>query len=373
MPRESEVRFGNLLIDDEFGALLDQINGDRVFVAIDACHSGTVTRAFSMENDRLRTKESQIRFLHYPGVPRGSGDILSGRTGSDDQPRYVVLSAAQDDEFALGTVFGGYFTLGLQASIDEALAAGRPLSLTELATEVTAFIAERVDKENRYTPAVYGDKETLEVSIIPDNRVDTQRPRWESYQALVAEARPLTVNANQDVFKVGDFLQLTIDVPGDGYLNVLSIDPADQAMVLFPNRFDTDNQVKAGTVAFPTDTMGFDLPASEPIGETLIVAVFTEHPVNAFDLRLSDYDRTGDPIDVFAPASSLATRAFEVVARERRGIFLRGAARGSRFEPGGMKTRQPSLGGVCDPTARCGAFVMPCVFSFSICRHVRKK
>ncbi|MEM8983669.1 MAG: caspase family protein [Pseudomonadota bacterium] len=318
---ETELRFGNLLIDDEFGELLDAINGDRVIVAIDACHSGTVTRAFSMDNDRVRGQESQVRFLHYPGVPKGSGDILSRQAEDGAQVAYAGLSAAQDDEYALGTVFGGYFTLGIQASIEAALAAGTELSLANMADEVTAFIADRVDEEQLYTPAVYGNREMIDVAIIPTEDGVLQRPRWDSYQALVAEAKPLTVTANQDVYELGDFLQLSIEVPTKGYLNIVSIDSRDQSTVLYPNRFDSDNNVEPGVLAFPTEAMNFDLPASEPTGDTLIVAIFTEYPVNAFDLRISDYNNIGDPIDVFAPVSARATRAFEVVARERRSTF----------------------------------------------------
>lgn len=52
---------------------------------------------------------------------------------------------------------------------------------------------------------------------------------------------------------------------------------------MFPNKHHADNFVKAGTtITIPAREDKFDIPASPPLGKTLIVVFLTHKPVNAY-------------------------------------------------------------------------------------------
>lgn len=112
----------NVLIGHEFGSALAAIPSRNVLVLVDACHSGTATRTLSLGNERLGVGSGVMKFFTYPGMPTGQTRALKMRTG---QENYAALSAAKDEEFAVGTEQGGLFTLGVVGAIQDASRAGR--------------------------------------------------------------------------------------------------------------------------------------------------------------------------------------------------------------------------------------------------------
>ena len=107
----------NVLIGHEFGAALAAIPSRNVLVLVDACHSGSATRTLTLGNRRLGVGSGFMKFFSYPGMPTGQTRALRAPSAVDN---YAALSAARDDEFAVGTEQGGLFTLGVVEAIQNA-------------------------------------------------------------------------------------------------------------------------------------------------------------------------------------------------------------------------------------------------------------
>jgi GH24 family phage-related lysozyme (muramidase) len=122
-------------------------------------------------------------------------------------------------------------------------------------------------------------------------------------QGAVRLAGGLKVSASADHLREGQSLVLSIDLPHDGYLNVVSLNPAGEPTVLFPNQQQPDNRVAAGRFALPGPGMPFELRAAAPFGDSLVVAFLTRE---ALDLRINgegERNAAGALLDRFARLS----------------------------------------------------------------------
>jgi hypothetical protein len=106
---------GPLIIDDEIGALLDQVAaGVRVTFFMDCCHSGSNTRAAPVPGARARrvllTPAQQERYLAWRRSSAGSRSAPPLRRESRD-PVEVAFAACQSKELAWESGGHGEFTL----------------------------------------------------------------------------------------------------------------------------------------------------------------------------------------------------------------------------------------------------------------------
>ncbi len=125
------------------------------------------------------------------------------------------------------------------------------------------------------------------------------------------------LTANKEVYAVDDAVELTMNIPISGYLNLVTVDSKDTATVLFPNQYHVDNAVTAGPFAIPTARMDFELPAAEPLGPTLVVGFVTRDPVNFYENSLDQRDSDGNINVDFTSMSRVATRAIRVAPRKK--------------------------------------------------------
>jgi hypothetical protein len=303
----------NVLIGHELGAALAAIPSRKVLVLVDACHSGTATRTISLENRRLGVSSAFLKFLTYPGMPTEQTRGL--RAPPSGTENYAALSAARDDEAAIGTEHGGLFTLGVVDAIDSAARDGRNPSVDDVRAAATAYIAAHADEQSRHHPVTDGNPQLIrgDLELIPLR--DGQGPTWQAFAALAAQAEPLTLTSAAHALKVGDEVVLAVSVPRAGYLNVVTIDSQDRATVLYPNSYTPTNEVKAGAFQFPTAEMNFVVRASEPLGPSLVVAFLSDKPVNLLELGIEGRDTAGKMQQAFTEVSARATRALTVEAR----------------------------------------------------------
>jgi hypothetical protein len=144
---------------------------------------------------------------------------------------------------------------------------------------------------------------------------------WGELDKLAAAASAqVQVTANKPSFKPGDQLVVTCQVEKDGYLNILSLGPGDdRPIVLFPNRFHPDNQVKAGqAVTIPPASGGFTLKAQATPGLTRVVVFLTQERINAFE------EGQGDSKDVFKKLSAGILKSFAVEQEAHSDYFAAG-------------------------------------------------
>ncbi|MBU2551053.1 MAG: caspase family protein [Proteobacteria bacterium] len=336
------------LVDDEFGELLQKIPAGLILVFIDACHSGTATKGLKGVNLTETRSEPDLfyKVLYYPGMPTASRGGFAESKGLDGM-NYISLSAARDDEKAVATPSGSFFTRGLRDAARRAAGAGTPITMTDLKAGATRFIETSMSNPNRvHHPQLFGntalaDKDLLihggEPSPQPPSQPDPTQPDptqpepsrptqpapvqnlWAELETLTEKATyPVKVSASQPRYQVGDQIVFTCRAPKAGYLNVLNVDPeSNEAAVLFPNRFHPDNRVEAGAaIVIPGPGDGFKLRARPPRRKNLVVVLHTEREVNAFR---DGYQIAGqNPFKYFSDKSLFAykrMRGFSVASK----------------------------------------------------------
>jgi hypothetical protein len=85
-------------------------------------------------------------------------------------------------------------------------------------------------------------------------------------------------------YKVGDKMQVKVTSTCDGYLYVFNQDPSGEIECIFPNSFQTKNEVKAGKEITIGGDGKFNLRTGEPAGKELMIAIVTTQPLKAAKL-----------------------------------------------------------------------------------------
>jgi hypothetical protein len=311
--------------DDEFNALLSAIPSQNILTIVDACHSGTSTRSFNLDDKSLASDPVFAKSFMYEGMPvrtkvaRSRGvDIIAADESSD--VNFVSISAADDDEKAIGTSKGGIFTIGLSNAIIEAAKTGNSITLTALRDQASAYIQSKLVGDRIHHPQVTGNSRLANgaLQIVP--LADGNGPNQKRLLELVGEqSSELALKATKTIYVIDDPVELSMRIPaGGGYLNVVTVDAQDNATVLFPNQFQLDNAVSAGAFSIPTETMAFELPASEPLGPTLVAAFVTQDPINFHEQAIEGRDADGKVNVAFTTLSATATRAIRIAPKRKQ-------------------------------------------------------
>lgn len=301
-PRGARTLRG-VLVDDELSDLFARFDIGRLLVAIDACNSGT---AADLESARsIGATRLVEKFFEYRESPlqqemtRAQSRSIGVTEGRDGGSGFLSLSASRDDESALATEKGSLFTLGLHAGFFRA--AGGELDGNALHDAASEFISTALAGSRKtQTPQIHGNRSSRWTVNVPgnDGRLRTAMLDLVSRGGLerLAMEGPGRV-------ALGRELQFRLEPPPDGlwYLNVISVGPIDNGVLLFPNQRFPDNRVDArggqitigrsadslrdGRMLFPHDAMAriFTFTAQEPLGDTLTIAVWTAQPVNFFE------------------------------------------------------------------------------------------
>jgi len=124
----------------------------------------------------------------------------------------------------------------------------------------------------------------------------------------------LTADRPDGQYAIGDKIILSVTSEEDGYLTLLDFTPGGQIVVLYPNAWVEDNQVKAGeTVTIPMGDTQYALRAGGPVGVDVVKAIVTDKPVQVYDENNKDvvgpFSMLKDPV--------AATRDILIVAAEQ--------------------------------------------------------
>ena len=108
---------------------------------------------------------------------------------------------------------------------------------------------------------------------------DKPDPATGSANPAPAGAKNLTVTTERATYKNGEDVTCVVDIPFDGHLRMYSIDVNGQKVQIFPNGYETNGAVRAGTrVRIPGNneyTLKLDLPPDSKGGEEKVVAVLS--------------------------------------------------------------------------------------------------
>ena len=312
-----------VVVDDDINAAVARNPSKNVLLIVDACHSGTVSRSFSLHNRSVTSDPVFVKSFTYPGMPEPAAlglktrDIKQAKLIPGNSSNFVAISAAGDHESAIGTSRGGMFTIGVTEAITRLSTAGRSITPVALRDEAAAYIKTKVDKDLLYTPQVTGSATLAEAPLKIVTASVTNGPNRKKLGDLVAaQTNHLSIASSAAHYAVGEAVKLTLNLPAAGYLNIVTVDAKDGATVLFPNRYQDSNSVQAGAFQLPTAQMAFNLEASEPLGSTLVVAFLSSDPINFYKETLDNRDENGNINADFAALSHTATRAIRVTPRK---------------------------------------------------------
>lgn len=361
--RAESGRVAGVLLDDEFDKLLARIPAAQVTVLIDACHSGTATKAFTLARSRVDVASSRglgpgvtemyeksIKYADIAGRPavssRAYGVAAKPEMGGGN---VVAVSAAADHQYARATSKGSLFTLGLNQAMSDAKAAqSGNLTLKTMHEVATRFIAEHAKPEQVHNPQITGNVTLAERPVKLAATTEGGGPNWRDAEEVVRRGAPLKISLNSRAHREGEKLLVAVDVPSEGYLNVLSIGPDDVPVVLFPNGFNQDNRVSPGQLTLPTPQMTFDLEARKPFGVSMVVAFLTKEPINLYQSAEGDRDSKGVLNDVIPRVSKAGMRAYGVQARPEAGQAQAPASGGVPLLAGRVISRVCAASGPCD-------------------------
>lgn len=327
-PSAGQIPYDNLLIDDEFGPLLDRVPAKEVIALIDACHSGSLSRASGFDAvPKIAHLGVDIPAERLGKSPE-AGAVVDGEFSKSLESHLIMIEAANETQSAQATSKGSVFTLGLKEAVDAAFRAGHPLSANDVRGLTDGFIANffAAKPQLAHTPVVDGNPKLATINLFgPPGAggpaaagpapapASSSGPAWALLEEIVPKAKyKLTVTPGRATYREGENLSLKIEIPQDGYLNVLNAGAGeDRPVVLFPNEFRPDNAVKAGTVVeIPGPGAPFALPAGLPPGvteqKTVVIVLLTKAPLNAFQSTSGK--------GILRELSPAATRSFKVVA-----------------------------------------------------------
>ncbi|HMW30122.1 caspase family protein [Plasticicumulans sp.] len=345
--QDGRIELVNGLVDDRLGALIAAIPSREVLVLIDACHSGTATKSVLPARSYGSDVMAVAKLFSYPGMPVARSKGFSNRgimvesrpnTATGAGPNYVSLTAARDDQRALATPKGSMFTLGLLEAIREAAASGSPLTLNQLRERTDAYIRAKADPGQVFNPVLTGSDVLAGKPLRLISLDNGHGPVWRQAAEIVGNSAPVQVQIGRRAYAIGESVEIAVDAPSGGFLNVVSIDAHDQATVLFPNRYESNNRVEAGRIVLPTTRLPFDLKANDPPGPTLVVAFLSEKAIDLYRQGEVERDGKGIPIGTFATPGPWGLRGIAPVARDssaQSGVPLRAGMAEVRICPSG--------------------------------------
>ena len=311
-----------VVVDDDIDTEIAKNPSRNVLLVVDACHSGTVSRSFSLHNRSITSDPVFVKSFTYPGMPEPTPgirtrDLKQSKLIPGTRSNFVAISAAGDRESAIGTSRGGMFTIGVTEAIARLATEGKSITPIALRDEAASYIKNKVDKDQLYTPQVTGSATLAETPLKIATANATNGPNRKKLADLVAaQSNRLTITPSASRYAVGEAVKLTLNLPAAGYLNIVTVDAMDGATVLFPNRYQDSNAVQSGSFQLPTSQMSFNLEASEPLGPTLVVAFLSSDPINFYKETLDNRDENGNINADFASLSHTATRAIRVTPRK---------------------------------------------------------
>jgi len=316
-----------LLLDDDVDKLLKQIPSKNILVILDSCFSGTATKGLSLSPAGvLGEADIQPKVFEHKGIWTQKAPAKKGPTTVNDN--VTTFSAAADDEKSVATSKGSIFTLGLGHAVKSlALAERNSVTLGELRDSVSQYI--NASGNNPFHPQVSSANKIIQIRPIkpvttPDNHLATSQ--WQTISALAKQLPPLKVKANKQKHVINqDSLELDMNLPFDGYLNIVSIDSADKTTILFPNEAHRENQVKAGDFHFPSEEMTFGLPAIDQPGAALTVVFLTREPLDSYVNGTGFLDTKGGVDHKFREFSAKAMESIKALVIRRSSSDSQGA------------------------------------------------
>ena len=297
-------RYANLILDDEIGALFDDLADRQTYLVVDSCFSGTITRLPAAPDPRVvRTivprrgagrGASRPRSADSdPGFVERSGNLIAWTAVASNQVALEDLEARQRQGF-----FTGRFVRGIAEGDADRDRDGRIVHselLDYVRKESESYCARQKELcPSGLTPQLEGPRNVLARDLVVS-------PSDDSSTAEVAGAAlgydntagvRLEISPSRRV-RLGEVVTYRVHSERSGHLLIVDVAADETVTQLFPNRWSeragAGAMIEAGrTVEIPNPYYGFRLRAAEPVGLGILFAIVTEDPVSLDDLASPD-------------------------------------------------------------------------------------
>ncbi len=320
---------GGIIFDDELAIWLDNIPAHNKTIMLDSCNSGTATRSIVPQSQNLGENVLYSKF-HQFGKAQQTTKITKNTTTNKSKGEYknsdfidgakhlLTLAAAQDFELAQASSKGSLFTLGFYQGLLQAAQRGINVSANELVDYSGQFIAASLakDPDAIHTPVIFGDAELAKTPLKIVASRNSQGPNWLDLSQLAKSGKKLVATVNQTTFKAGDLIKFSVEIPTNGYLNIINVDAHDEVTIIYPNKFNPENAIKTGKIQVPGTLMPFEIEATLPAGDSLTTFVVTTKALNLYQQAQNVRDETGKFIKDFATMNESSYRSMRVRARQ---------------------------------------------------------
>ena len=307
------MQVSNLISDDEIRTLFDGLRDRHAFVIVDACHSGTITRALTRPDPSfVRTIDLRLRDETTAPIrrSRSRGEGLDPRpegfiSSSDNLVAWTAVSSSQlaledRDASPRQGVFTRHFVQGLAERRADRNGDGR-VSHSEMLDFVRGKSAEycaryAADCDRGLTPLLEGPPDVLHRDVLAIGTPTPQDVNTVAEYALENENRAevrLDILPSTSV-RVGDVIRFLVRSERTGHLLLVDVPENGKVTQLFPNDHSVaagrGGTIDAGQTIELNEYLGFTLRAQPPTGAGSLYAVVTEDPVALSDLTESNRD-----------------------------------------------------------------------------------
>ncbi len=282
----------NQFTDDEFGALLGQIEDRIVTVIIDACHSGTITRGMSAPRTMAQAvPRTPIRFAGT--VTRGAVEAHRAEESYiRSTPNRHVWSAAAAFQYSWESGGLGLFTTYFIEGAGERLADANNNGMVSNAElidyargKAEAWCSQTPVCANLnlgFTPVLEAPSDAMANAIVPVGQTS------EDPTDVIVQSNDAGVTIDvlpSSSVNLGENIWFRVSSQRPGWLVLLDINADGEVTQLIPNDIMTEeginHRIEPGQhVTIPEIPSPLQFTASEPVGEGTLMAIVTEDNVD---------------------------------------------------------------------------------------------
>lgn len=299
VPYESKLEY--MIIDDKINELISDVPSKQMMIIIDSCFSGTATKLIDITNNGKMLKSNAG--CNDPENLKSISVVDDKETDETDR-KYIAMSAAAQNEVARGAFQKGEGSLFTQGMYNIIKRSRNPLSFKELRNKLAEHIKGvcAVSNWSTHTPQIEGNETyfskdifsfvTHDYSFATDiEDKEMTKTNFDFLERIVMSRQFLVLMKSKSKnYKIGDELAFEVTPSKGGYLNILEIDPKRSINVIFPNKFNSNNEVTAGEkIEIPGPKIGqFKFVAKEPYGESHVIAIVTKRPLNLYKAGIGE-------------------------------------------------------------------------------------
>ena len=294
-------RYANLILDDEVGALFDELADRRAYLIVDSCFSGTITRSLASPDPGVvrtilprrgaargsTTTRSTLPSDPAPGFVEREGNLVAWTAVASDQLALEVGEAPRRQGFFTGRFVRGIAEKAADRNGDGRIVHQELLDYVRAESEaygLTPMLEASPDvkaRDVRDLAVVADGASNAEVAEVADAALG-------HYNAAGVRLEMLPSRR----VRLGKKIKLQVHSERSGHLLLVDVNAAGEVVQLFPNvyserahkllkRAGKGDEIRAGgAIEVPAPLQGFSLPAREPTGPGTLFAVVTEDPVS---------------------------------------------------------------------------------------------